>query len=53
MNEKPIAQICPNGMIKFFTPDGKRNEHHPTGFNTPNSAAWLKNNGYKVVYSHP
>jgi hypothetical protein len=52
MNDKPIAQICQNGMIKFYTPDGRRNEQHPTGFNNKGTVKWLESNGYTIVYSH-
>jgi hypothetical protein len=31
-SKKPIAVICPNGIIKFYKSDGTVNSNHPTGF---------------------
>lgn len=29
---KPIAILCPNGIMKIFNPDGTRNLSHPASF---------------------
>jgi len=44
INKKPIVKICPNGMIKYFDCNGKRNLIHPTGFYN------LLNKDYLVIY---
>ncbi len=46
----PIAKICPNGLIKFYNPDGSRNLNHPTGFYFPRNLNALKKD-YIVIHS--
>jgi hypothetical protein len=49
MIEKPIAIICPNGLVKFYHRDGTRNDQHPTGFYRPDCLAELKKD-YRVIF---
>lgn len=46
---KPIAKICANGMIKFYNHDGSRNKNHSLGFYNPKNLKDLKEN-YNVIY---
>lgn len=47
---KPIAILCPNGIMKIFNPDGSRNENHPTGFWHESQLAEIKKD-FKIIYS--
>ena len=46
---KPIAKILPNGLIRYFNPDGSINESHDLGFYYPGAEDKLKNDGYIVI----
>tara|TARA_R110000851_G_scaffold287140_1_gene441074 strand:- start:213 stop:365 length:153 start_codon:yes stop_codon:yes gene_type:complete len=45
---KPIAKILPNGLIRYFNPDGSINMDHELGFYYPGAEKVLKNEGYDV-----
>ena len=45
---KPKIKICPNGIIKFFNPDGTRNKDHATGFYNSKDKAFYKTN-YEII----
>tara|TARA_R110000796_G_scaffold135084_1_gene251224 strand:- start:297 stop:476 length:180 start_codon:yes stop_codon:yes gene_type:complete len=45
---KPIAKILPNGLIRYFNPDGSINVDHELGFYYPGAEQVLKNEGYDV-----
>lgn len=46
---KPKVIICPNGITKFFNPDGTRNENNPSGFAFPGCREWFISNGFEII----
>ena len=49
LETKKIAKILPNGLIKYYNPDGSINNKHHIGFYYKNAESILKNDGYKVI----
>lgn len=41
---KSIAVVCPNNIIKFYYPNGKRDTRHPNGFYNKKHLDFLKSN---------
>lgn len=41
---KPIAVICPNNIVKFYTPDGRRDMNHSTGLYKSKDLDFYKQN---------
>lgn len=52
IDDRPIAKILGNGMIKYFNSDGSRNESHPIGADYIDSERILKQDGYRVIFIH-
>lgn len=48
---KPIAVICNNAIVKFYHPDGSRNMEHSTGFYNSKDLDFYKEN-YIVRFSN-
>ena len=48
---KPIAKVCPNGLIKMYNSDGSRNIIQPSLFNSPQMLEFLKES-HNIIYSY-
>ncbi len=48
---KPIAKVCPNGLIKMYNSDGSRNTVQPFLSNSPQLLELLKES-HNIIYSY-
>tara|TARA_R110002074_G_scaffold47927_2_gene122734 strand:+ start:398 stop:565 length:168 start_codon:yes stop_codon:yes gene_type:complete len=48
-NDKRIAVILPNGLIRYCNPDGTVSKEHGIGFGFYDAERILKLEGYKVI----
>ena len=49
INNKRIAVILPNGLIRYCNPDGTVDKNHGIGFGFYDAERILKLEGYKII----